>query len=712
VKLKSLSVAGFRGFPQQAHLDLDADAIIVAGVNGSGKTSFFDAILWALCGAVDRLGDDAAAVVSEYSPTGEARVQLVLSADDGTTATVVRRYDGAMHLSVQDDAAEPVTGPAADAMLIDLLWPDAKSAADQVAALTRSLTRATYLQQDSVRDFVDADTEQDRFQVVGELVGAGRIADLQRQLESSRNAWTRATTSLTKDVAPLETQRSTIADRLGRLRDTGETTDVSTEFRAWIEAANDALGVGGTDSLAARPIEPTAEGLDRVLRDLSAGEQSGARRLSTIQRIVAHLGSPPPADAPLEPLQAALAASEARRAEISRRLAAAQQQAAETRRLQVELTERSQSLRALGQLALQHLGDTCPVCDQAYDRDATRARLEELLEESVNADEPTSTMTDVAAVASDMEAADRALTADQTALRDARLSLQRRAEWVQTLDVLVEDVGLGPEVPTVEQATSLLGATESLIVTIRRLRSQGEQLSLRLARVAEAAQRQELEQQLVSVEAALAAQQAVIDSRNATGELATDVINALRAASSSVVTRELERIEPLLQRIFATVDPHPSFRVVSFLTRTVRGKGQLWTTLDDVSGSKNVQDPALVLSSSQLNVLAVAVFLSLNLAIPTLPLQVVALDDPLQSLDTVNLLGLADLLRRVRASRQVVVSTHDERLANLLERKLRPVTANQRTVRIDLRGWTPEGPSVAQKELPKDTVPLRLVASA
>ena len=69
-----------------------------------------------------------------------------------------------------------------------------------------------------------------------------------------------------------------------------------------------------------------------------------------------------------------------------------------------------------------------------------------------------------------------------------------------------------------------------------------------------------------------------------------------------------------------------------------------------------------MLSSSQLNVLAVAIFLSLNLAIPTLPLQLVALDDPLQSLDTVNLLGLADLLRRVKANRHVIISTHDDRL--------------------------------------------------
>ncbi len=73
----------------------------------------------------------------------------------------------------------------------------------------------------------------------------------------------------------------------------------------------------------------------------------------------------------------------------------------------------------------------------------------------------------------------------------------------------------------------------------------------------------------------------------------------------------------------------------------------MWTTLTDEAEDKTVTDPSLVLSSSQLNVLAVSTFLALNLAIDSLPLQVVALDDPLQSLDTVNLLGLADLLRRV-----------------------------------------------------------------
>jgi energy-coupling factor transporter ATP-binding protein EcfA2 len=202
------------------------------------------------------------------------------------------------------------------------------------------------------------------------------------------------------------------------------------------------------------------------------------------------------------------------------------------------------------------------------------------------------------------------------------------------------------------------------------------------------------------------------DARSKTGELANSLLTGLRGASTKIVTEELVRIGPLLQRIYATVEPHPSFRAVRFLTRISRGHGRVWTTVVDETAQKTVEEPSVVLSSSQLNVLAVSTFLSLNLAIETLPLQVVALDDPLQSLDTVNLLGLADLLRRVRASRQVIISTHDSRLADLLSRKLRPVVEGDRTRIVRFDAWTRSGPVVEQFDVPPDMVPLKLVVSA
>ncbi len=67
MRLTRLSLNGFRGFPSPESFDLDADAVVVVGVNGQGKTSLFDGVLWALTGRIPRLGDDAR-LVSMYSP--------------------------------------------------------------------------------------------------------------------------------------------------------------------------------------------------------------------------------------------------------------------------------------------------------------------------------------------------------------------------------------------------------------------------------------------------------------------------------------------------------------------------------------------------------------------------------------------------------------------------------------------------------------------
>src|SRR5262249_9476952 len=130
---------------------------------------------------------------------------------------------------------------------------------------------------------------------------------------------------------------------------------------------------------------------------------------------------------------------------------------------------------------------------------------------------------------------------------------------------------------------------------------------------------------------------------------------------------------------------------------------------DPIHGAESDR-PEMVLSSSQMNVLAVSVFLALNLGMATLPLDTVILDDPLQSLDDMNLLGLVDLLRRTREHRQVFISTHARRLAGLLERKLRPVRDGQQTIVVELEGWTREGPKVLHREVERDPSALRVAA--
>lgn len=92
MRLTSIELSGFRAFSRQEHFDLDADAVLVLGANGQGKTSLFDGVLWALTGSISRFSSPES-VLSMWSSSGQAYVELGL-AGDGGAFTLVRTFDG------------------------------------------------------------------------------------------------------------------------------------------------------------------------------------------------------------------------------------------------------------------------------------------------------------------------------------------------------------------------------------------------------------------------------------------------------------------------------------------------------------------------------------------------------------------------------------------------------------------------------------------
>ncbi len=126
MRLLSLEVSGFRGFAGKQTFDLDADAIIVVGANGNGKTSLFDAILWALSGRILRLGDDDSQLVSRFSDSGQARVVVRLSQDDVSpvTVTVTRVFNGEETKVSVETSNGLLHGPEAEGRLIQMIWKD------------------------------------------------------------------------------------------------------------------------------------------------------------------------------------------------------------------------------------------------------------------------------------------------------------------------------------------------------------------------------------------------------------------------------------------------------------------------------------------------------------------------------------------------------------------------------------------------------------
>lgn len=80
-----------------------------------------------------------------------------------------------------------------------------------------------------------------------------------------------------------------------------------------------------------------------------------------------------------------------------------------------------------------------------------------------------------------------------------------------------------------------------------------------------------------------------------------------------------------------------------------------------------------MLSNGELHALGLSLFLPRSTA-PDSPFRFVVIDDPVQAMDPSKVEGLAHVLHETAASRQVIVLTHDDRLADALRRLMLPTT--------------------------------------
>ena len=702
---------GFRAFSGSTRFDLDGDVVLVVGVNGQGKTSLFDAIHWAFTGEISRLNQPGS-VVSLYSDSGEARVEVTVVSDDGRSLKVTRHSDGQADNLLLKEGGDVFRGKDAESALLRFLWPEGLATNDSQAALRSALERGVYLQQDVLTDFLTADTDQQRFNSISELIGTGLATELQAALERSRNAWSRVTNQRKSEVAEAEERLSRLAAHLrDLLAAEPSVTPSSDDWGAWWTHVGN-LGV--SDARASGVNSPDAQrAVDIAMAELRSIRLARERRVEQLRDLAEALRKLPSTTFDIDKLRNAAEATDQALKTAQQALTEAEGKAAEARRRQLETRSEWQELRVLATVALRHLGERCPICEQAYDREATSDRLNDLLRSTVGASDEQVTMPNLADMASHVEAMERAAAAStaalQGALREERIRTDGRARIRASLAEHAIDVPLEsePEMAIEIALREHMRYLQNLSVATEN----GEALALSLAGAGQLARRLEIEEEVRQVEENLAATRGEVESRQTTGELASSIIESLRDASSDLVARELGRLEPLLQRIYATADPHPEFRVVRLLSRMSRGRGRVFAEVEDSLHDHKSDAPSVVLSSSQMNVLAVSVFLALNLGVPTLPLRVAILDDPLQSLDDLNLLGLIDLLKRIRERRQLLLSTHDSRFASLLERKLRPVADSQRTIVVELSGWNSEGPVVTQRDVNHDPVPIRIAAA-
>lgn len=129
----------------------------------------------------------------------------------------------------------------------------------------------------------------------------------------------------------------------------------------------------------------------------------------------------------------------------------------------------------------------------------------------------------------------------------------------------------------------------------------------------------------------------------------------------------------LINKIYQKIDPHPDYVKIEFNCDFKGDNSRLQIFTIDREGNKSI--PTLYFSTAQINILSLSIFLARALkATDKLgnPIKCIFIDDPIQSMDSINILSFIDLFRSiiVNLDRQLIVSTHEENFHLLLQKKI------------------------------------------
>lgn len=651
-RLVAIELEGFRGFAETRRLDLDADAVIIQGDNGSGKTSVVDGLLWLFCGELQHLTDRVRGVrrtedvvTSRFISSGVARVSLEMR-HEGRLYSFTRTGDEKRTClgCVIDD--EPVED--ADAVLARIFGHE------ELGPLRQAILTWGLLRQDAIRAALDVSGGA-LHERLSNIIGLERVT-------AFAAATTRASDALIKERTSARSALKLVNDRYNEsvarrdlARRAASSEDLGRVLKAGLEKAAKVLPAGISLSTEVRDLEGIAQ-LEQLVGGLIAAFEAKLERAAAL---AAHEED---TDAAVEATEAAME---------------------DARKHALEASSKAPAAAQLAALALGMLSDRCPVCDQPVDEATLRAHLEEVRASSEQ-------------FAASAQQAQEALVLALTELAQIRERARQRREAEKSLQAakaVTEDL-IRDAAPRLRVDAQLLTEAASLEL-LDGLRQARE----RLLEVYQDAQKvggthlAQLDGEVAALSAELDAARAKVDKLESRCSQAKSLEHAAHRAAENIVEKALDTLRPSFAEVFDRLNPNPAFTELLAHQDVFRNRNQVVPVVRD--RDRNIDaNPLLVFSEGQLNVVALSYFLGMALNAQDAMLPFLVLDDPLQALDVIATLGFSDLCRRIRDERQLIVTTHDRRFADVLIRKLSPREPDGRTIVHVFESWTREGPSI------------------
>jgi len=584
------------------------------------------------------------------------------------------RYDSSL-LELDKSSGPTVRGIEAQRELEGLLL------GSQRMSLASALTSSAILQQD-VMKYVLESKPSERYEQLSRMMGLGVLEDFEDGVRRRAEDIAEALKDARATASALEQRRTATADRLEAVR----LRVVRGPIVELARTALDALVRSHPETLKVKEVPRTAKDAGQALAEAQRLLRSLRSLLATYDEDIARANKLPP----LSDLAALRSDAHAARERVS---------AAELRSksAQAELTKAlgaSDDLSRLAALAVPLLADTCPVCGQRIEAATVRASLERRARDIAS----------LSAAKAEVKSADDELRDAQTLAKSMAADFES-AEGAQR-----ERDRLGRTLEQHQRSLAQLFASQTLVhipsmdvESARGLESMLDDLVGRLGDLTSAfavldreGEAGRLEVELKSADEAMAEHSRRVEELKRREAEAKTLASTATQARVEVVSRQFSALEPIVLDIYQRLDPHPTFKTIAIEHEVYRSHGRSSPLVrDDLTGVQG--RPQLIFSSSQANVVALSYFLATGLALGNSWLPFLLLDDPLQSLDDVNILGFVDLCRLIRAKRQLLVSTHDARLARLLERKLAPRASEERTLVLNFVAWSRSGPEIESR---------------
>lgn len=705
MRLTGIEIEGFGGVAERLSLDLDANVVILTGPNGLGKTTVCDAIIWGITGVHPR----GANPQNLYS-SRPARVAVIgqdASGSRWTITRVLRERNLQTHVKAESTSLE---GAEATSWIVRSLAPRADLTSFESAA--ELLSDSVYMQQDTLRSFLNSRTDDERFSSLSQMVGARRLSEFDQALDAERRRWSKSVkreeSELLEERQRLEDKRSKINAQRSQIAQISARSHIDT-WELWVDSVQRLLGEEfAVSTISEKAIGKAVDGLNRFEARLSVTRSTLDVLGSEVSEAQPRL---PRKVAQLPQLKVALDTAIAEHAESEALLQATERIVVAAREDAHRREAFSRQMAELASLADGLLTDHCPVCNQRIEASEVRQRLAGLQDHQPGT--PVELRKALEAAAEARAATTRryaAMRAAEVAVADAQEEEHRHLIDVDSRRRLLDQLGIEDTPHASTEIRRLHSQIQEQYSELQRLRASAVYLR-DLLEVNELRMRLDASlSQLGQEDDALAERGALVDSERRTAMFADVLSRSLKNITDDLVSSRITDVQPLMDHIYAAIDPHPTFKSVRFNTRVHYGKQRLDPVVADDDFGVEVDDPGRTLSTSQANALAVAMFLSFSLGLSPTRLATLILDDPLQNLDDIHLLGLVDALRQVRKTRQLIITTHDLAFARLMARKLRAVSRDESLVVHSIEGWDRKGPVLRSRRTDGKGTPLVFIS--